>query len=331
MSATVNSDSRQSVGVLESTLTVVESARHVWVDERAVKALAQRWVQEKIVAPPWNEEVHWSDGTLNTATAILLLDTWNFCFWPDPGHTKWGIEYNGKDLNGYMALAASIKRAIEEGDKLYTASRMASLTHEDLKHIFRGRGEIPMLDARLANAHQVGQKLLDSWDGDFMKMLTAAGGSAVALTHLVVENFPCFDDRTVYYGREVKFYKRAQIMVMDLLGALHGEGVADFKDAARLTAFADYKIPQVLEAHGVLRYNPELVQMLLAYELIPEGDPLEVEIRACMVWAVEKLRLELLEQGMTVAPYELDWLLWNLGQEPIENEKPYHRTRTIFY
>lgn len=332
MSATIDSNNKQSIGVLESTLSVVEAARHVWIDERAVAGLADKWAKEKVEAPPWNEEVHWSDDSLlNTAGAILLLDTWNFCFWPDPGQTKWGIDYGGKSYNGYNALAASIKRAIEEGDLLYQPQRMALLTLSDLRHIFRGRGEIPMLEQRLANAHQVGQVLLDSWEGDFTKMLEAAAGSAVALTHLVIENFACFNDRSVYYGKEVKFFKRAQIMVMDLLGSLQGSELVDFQDASSLTAFADYKIPQVLEAQGVLRYNPELVQMLMGQEHIPQGDPLEVEIRAGMVWAVEKLRLALQERGMTVAPYELDWLLWNLGQQPVENEKPYHRTRTIFY
>lgn len=332
MSTGMDINSSQSVGVLESTLPVVEAARHVWVDERALEALADRWAEEKVTAPPWNEEVHWSDGTLaNTAGAVLLLDTWNFCFWPDPGETKWGIDYQGRALNGYMALAASIKRAIEGGDPLYRPERMAELSAQDLEQIFAGRGRIPMLEERLANAHQVGKKLVADWGGEFTNLLEAAQKSAVSLTHLIVENFPCFDDCSVYYGREVRFYKRAQILVLDLFGSLKSHELLNFEDASKLTAFADYKIPQVLEAHGVLRYNPELASSLVNYEQIPEGDPLEVEIRACMVWAVEKLRRALQTRGVNVAAYELDWLLWNLGQQPVDNEKPYHRTRTIFY
>lgn len=324
-------ETERGTGVLKSTLPVVEQARHVWIDERGVAKLAKLWVEENVQIPEWNEDVHWSDGTLNTALAILLLDAWNFCFWSDPGQEKWGIDYNGKAYNGYMALAASIKRAIDEGDAIYEPKRMASLTMKDLKHIFRGRGEIPMLKTRLANAHEIGNRLLKAWDGDIRKFLAAAEGSAVSLTQQVVDNFPCFDDHSVYFGREVKFYKRAQILVIDLMGALKGEALVDFHDADRLTAFADYKIPQVLEAHGVLRYTPQLDAQLQRYEQISEGDPLEIEIRAGMVWAVEFLRLELEARGRKVAPYELDWLLWNLGQKPVENEKPYHRTRTVFY
>lgn len=324
-------ETERGTGVLKSTLPVVEQARHVWIDERGVAELAKRWVEEKIAIPPWNEEVHWSDGSRRTASAILLLDAWNFCFWPDPGQEKWGIDYKGKAYNGYMGLAASIKRAIEEGDRLDDPKRMASLTMDDLRHIFRGRGEIPMLETRLRNAHQIGNCLLEKWGGDFANMLSAAEGSAVGLTSLIVENFPCFDDHTLYFGREVKFYKRAQILVIDLMGALAGDPLVDFHDADKLTAFADYKIPQVLEAHKVLRYTPQLEAQLEREEQIPEGDPLEVEIRAGMVWAVEFLRLEMEARGRKVAPYELDWLLWNLGQKPVDNQKPYHRTRTVFY
>jgi hypothetical protein len=84
-------ETERGTGVLKSTLPVVEQARHVWIDERGVARLAQRWTEEKVEIPAWNEEVHWSDGTLRTASAILLLDAWNFCFWPDPGRNGGSI------------------------------------------------------------------------------------------------------------------------------------------------------------------------------------------------------------------------------------------------
>lgn len=324
-------DAEIGLGVLPSTLSVVEKSRHVWIDERAVRRLAEHWSLERPAIPSWDDRYHWSDGTVNTATAILVLDAWNFCFWPEPGEAKWTIEYQGETLNGYRALAASVKRAIEEGHRLFDPRALKKLKKKDLRHIFRGQGEIPMLEERLRNAHEVARVLLEKWDGDFANMLRAAEGSAVTLAEMVTENFPCFDDVAIYYGREVKFHKRAQILVVDLMGALPDEELVKFHDLHRLSAFADYKIPQVLEAHGVLRYSPELVALVERQEKLPPGDPQEVEIRAAMVWAVELLRRELEGRGQAVTPFELDWLLWNLGQEPVQNERPYHRTRTIFY
>lgn len=319
------------LGVLASTLPVVELARHVWIDERAIEKLCGRWIDESAQVPAWDERYHWSDGTLKTATAILILDAWNFCFWPDSGQEKWRVKYRGKTVNGYMALAACVKRAIEEGYELYQPERLVELNAKDLKKIFRGQGEIPLLEKRLDHAHEIGRALLEKWDGDFANMLKAAEGSAVSLVELVIDSFPCFDDATIYRGREVKFYKRAQILPVDLMGAMRGEPLVDFHDIGSLTAFADYKIPQVLQAHGVLRYSPELMALLERREKLVCGDPTEVEIRAGMVWAVEMIRREMAERGRQLPPFELDWMLWNLGQEPMENEWPYHRTRTVYY
>lgn len=325
------SDSEVGVGVLRTTRTVVDSARHVWVDQRAIRELAKRFLSMGLAVPGWDDRYHWSDGSRKTATAILTLDAWNFCFWPDQGETKWTVDYNGEKLNGYRALAACVKRAIEEGVELHNPKVLASLTEEQAHSIFRGMGSIPLLEQRVENAREVGRVLERDWDGDFCNMLAACEGSAISLTEMVAESFTSFRDVSLYYGREVKFYKRAQILAVDLAGAMPKDELTQFHDLDQLSAFADYKIPQVLEAYGVLRYSPQLEAQLQRRELLPPSDPQEVEIRAAMVWAVEWLRLELEEQGQSRNASELDWMLWNLGQQPLEYEKPYHRTRTIFY
>lgn len=324
-------EKEQALGVLSSTLPVVEFARQVWIDMRAVRGLCDTILEEKKKAPGWNTDYHWSDGTLNTAGAVLVMDAWNFCFWPLNGEKKWTVEYRGEKANGYKALALSIKRALEEGIKLYDPQTLKNLTLKDLKHIFRGEGEIPLLKERLQNAHEVGRVLLERWDGDFANLLRACEGSAITLAEMIVENFPSFRDETIYYGREVKFYKRAQILVVDLVGALGDHELVQFHDLAHLTAFADYKIPQVLEAYSVLRYTPHLQAQLERGELLPPGCTTEVEIRAAMVWAVEFVRRELADRGEVFLPHELDWMLWNVGQKPMPEERPYHRTRTIYY
>lgn len=321
------SGTMRTPGVLETTLPVIEQARHVTIDQVAVTRLCRRWHDDPFPVPPWDDEVH-AGGDPN---AVLLLDALNFCFWPDPGKEKWSIDYRGRRLNGYMALAASLKRARDEGIPIFGADYLASLTEEQLAHVFRGHGSIPMLPERVANAREVGRVLQERFSGSFAEVIGRAAGSAVTLVELLVEHFPSFRDVTTYAGREVRFYKRAQICVIDLVGTFGGDSWGRFEDADRLTAFADYKIPQVLRAYGVLRYSPELAATVDDRMLIPAGDPREVEIRAAMVWAVEHLRRGLAELGRTATAYELDWFLWNLGQRPVENERPYHLTRTIYY
>lgn len=317
--------------ILPSTERVVQRARHVRLDLERLRQKAREWTSRSFEPPGWNTEVHWAGANEETANAVLLLDALNFCFWPDPGQTKWSIEYGGRCWNGYNALAASLKRAIEEGLTLFRAETLVGLGLEDLERVFRGHGMIPMLDERLQHCHQIGRVLLEKWNGSFAEQVRAARGSAVTLAESIARDYPCFFDLAEYDGETVVLLKRAQITVIDLLGTFGGESLGHFEDASCLTAFADYKIPQVLEAHGIMVYDEELSAAVGARAMIAPGDPREVEIRAAMVWAVEHLRQAFVELGQPVEAYQLDWFLWNLGQEPVENEKPYHRTRTIFY
>ncbi|MBI3925354.1 MAG: hypothetical protein HY319_07445 [Armatimonadetes bacterium] len=316
-------------GVLETTRAVVEAARDVRIDHQAIERLADAWVEHPL--PDWDTAVHWNDGSWRTTNYVLLLDALNFCFWPDEGEPKWGIHYGGKDLNGYRALAAALRRAVEEGRPLYDAGYLAALELGELQQIFRGRGSIPMPERRLENVREVGRVLGERWDGRFSAAVEEASGSAVALVGILERDFPSFRDIAEYDGRPVRLLKRAQITAVDLVGTFGAEGWGRFHDADRLTAFADYKIPQVLRARGVLAYSQRLADTVDRRTLIPAGEPREVEIRAAMIWAVEWIRQSLAARGAAHRAYEIDWMLWNQGQRPLAGERPYHRTRTIFY
>jgi len=61
------------------------------------------------------------------------------------------------------------------------------------------------------------------------------------------------------------------------------------------------------------------------------GSEEEVEIRASTIWATERLHQEMKYLGKDVNASEIDWLLWNLGQDDQFRAKPYHRTVTTFY
>ena len=300
--------------VLATTRPVVDAARHVTIDREQLERRCQAWRQDFQV-PPWNAAIHLSDPNY-----ILLLDALNFCFWADPGEPSWQVAYNGEIHGGYNALAAALKRAVEEGVPLTNADYLASLTEEQLAYVLRGnQGHIPLPKQRLSNAREVGTVLQSRFQGQFAN---AIKGSALQLVRVLVENFPSFRDVAIYNGQQVWLLKRAQITAVDLFGA----GCAKFDDLEKLTAFADYKIPQVLRALGILVYSSELAHVVDSMRQLPAGSPEEVEIRSCMIWAVEWI-----SQSIGRPAYEIDWLLWNVGQSEVENQRPYHRTRTIFY
>lgn len=327
------------IGVLETTAPVVAAARAVRIVPGAIArvaaVLAARSSGGGLPVPPWDKHYHWHDDRARAVNVTLLLDALNFCFWADPGETRWTLTYQGEELDGYWALAAALKRAIEvDSCPLWDADFLRHIGEDDVESIFHpagaSSGRIPLFGARLANMREVGRVLGARYDGWFGAAIAASAGSAPALVRRVVADFPSFDDTARYGGREVRLYKRAQILVGDLYGAFDGRDWGDFHDLEHLTAFADYKVPQLLRAEGVLDYGPALAARIDAREPIAPESPEEVEIRAATVWGVELLRRALAARGVGARAFEIDWYLWTVAQER-GGMAPYHRTRTVFY
>lgn len=316
------------LGVLETTRRVVDQADFVRIDRDAAARVAKLLAAEPTTPPGWNSELHWQGTPEQTANYLLLLDALNFCFWGEP---RWRVTYQGTRYDGYWALAAALKRALEDGLQLYDAAYLADLDAVRLQRVFQGEHTIPLFESRLDNAREVGQVLIERYGGQFARAIEMAGGSATRLVEIIVSSFPSFRDTASYKGTEIRFYKRAQILAGDLAGAFDGTGLGRFNDLSRITAFADYKVPQVLHALGILVYAPALGALLDQRREIAAGSLEEVEIRAATIWGVEELREQLASQGHHWDAYRVDWALWEMGQHLPSGVRPYHRTRTIAY
>ncbi len=308
--------------VLESVRWVVEHAEHVTLDEAALRLGAQR-LAEQASRCVW-DGLHLRDGTARTVQYLFVLDCLNFCFWPEP---RW--RYRGHD--GYVALAMALHDAVMRGDRVLDAASLAQMDKAHLQEILDGEHEIPLLDERVKILREAGTILQAHYDGHATRLVERAERSIVRLVELLAHDFSSFRDEASYRGRTVYFYKRAQIFCADLHGAFSGQRWGEFFDIDELTAFADYKVPQVLRHLGILRYSPELAASIDRREELLAGSPEEIEIRAHTIWAVELLKRELEKLGRSLRSFEIDWLLWNLGQREEFRQKPYHQTRTIFY
>ena len=85
-----------------------------------------------------------------------------------------------------------------------TASFTAAASLDVLRAVFRsddGEPKLPLLDERVASLQAAAQVLMAQWEGLFVNMLKAAGGSAMALLRLVLDHFPTFRDIHLYDGR----------------------------------------------------------------------------------------------------------------------------------
>ncbi|RHY05802.1 hypothetical protein DYB25_008720, partial [Aphanomyces astaci] len=94
---------------------------------------------------------------------------------------------------------------------------------------------------------------------------------------------------------------------------------------------ADYRVPQVLRPEGVLQYSLALDALIQAKTPIPSGSLMEVEIRACTIQAVEQLHAVLTAKGHRIKVIELDWLLWQIGENAKDHLPNHHRTWSVFY
>jgi len=317
--------------VLQSIVPVVRESRWVSLDEEAIATAVDRWGHGIASAPRWDHPCHYADGTAETVRWIFLLDVLNYSFWPDPGRPAWTVRYQGEAFSGYWALAASLKRAMDSGVPITRADYLAQMPEADLRDVFAGEGTIPLFETRLEHVREAGRRLLERWAGDAANLVHAAGGTASRLLRLVIRDFPSFRDEADYRGHRVLFWKRAQIFVSDLYQAFQGKHWGRFRDVAHLTAFADYKLPQVLRELGILRYDPGLAERIDRRERLSPGSPEEVEIRAMTIWAVESIRNHCLRLGRPVKSADVDHWLWHLGQLEPFRKRPYHLCRTIYY
>ena len=317
--------------VLATAKNVAEKSRQVRIDKKALVRFSRKLVEERIKVPPWNCPYHFCGGGEEMVSYLLVLDSLNFCFWPASGNDTWEIEYESSRLSGYHALAASLKQGIASGIPITKAEYLAGLSLDKLKQILGGRGELQLLEHRLKILNELGSLLLGQYGGEAHRLVESAQRSALRLARLLAEKLSSFRDVSEYLGHEVFLYKRAQIFAADLYGAFDGKEWGSFVDIHKLTAFADYKVPQALRHLGILYYARSLAKKVDQKIFLEAGSPEEVEIRANTIWAVELIRKELVLMGKGFKAFEVDWILWNMGQDPTFKTKPYHRTVTIFY
>ena len=221
---------------------VAERAVHVSIDQTAVEALAARIAAETrgrgeardATGAGWDETIHFVGPEGATVQYLFVLDALNFCFWPSEG--KWE----------YADLSSALKAAAEADELALSADALAEMDAPRLRALLGGR-DLPDMPSRVRLLREVGSVLNDKYRGSAANLVEECGGSAVALVAAVVRDFPGFRDEAHYPSLgEVRFYKRAQIFVGDVYGALKGQGLGRFADVGQLTMFADYRVPQIL-------------------------------------------------------------------------------------
>jgi Potential Queuosine, Q, salvage protein family len=260
---------------------------------------------------------HFSGGDAEAQTAfVLCLDAINF------GSGWWPTIRKRAGCSGYETIATGLTKRFRANGP-WTCEQLVGLSTNEVARVLGQAREHPLIGQFTACLRDLGAHVQAEHRGRFTGVLDVAGGSAVALVNLLA-GWDAFADVSLYDGREVPFYKRAQIAAADINRA----GVAELDGEERLTAFADNLVPHVLRLDGVIRLDPALARAIDSGELLVHGSPAEVELRASAVHAIELLSDAC---DRRLCPAQIDAILWNRGREQRYKAVPRPRSRSTAY
>lgn len=303
---------------------IKESSKYVSDNSKYVKINYEK-IDEIIDGGEFNAIRYWLDTNpfnildmnyRDIVNFLLLYHTiGDYCFWGDP---KWEIDTEVGKLDGSYAIMYILINRFRNNNDM-------NMSYEEFADMLKGNVEIPLLKERY-NCLVEMNKYLDSIVKDFYDEIKDLKVD-IDLLDYVVSTFSYFKDETNYNGVNVYFYKRAQLLVSDIL---HVRKMLENieVDYSNLMGCADYKIPQVMNALGMLEYEYDLEYKLARKEELQEDSIEEIEIRAndlvVIDYIYEKLNRE-------VCRMDINDYIWLLGQDKSKINKNYHRTRTIRY
>ena len=235
------------------------------------------------------------------------------------GSGWWPTVRKRPGLSGYATMAAGVEERFDSNGP-WTPAELAAMDAATIATVLGQGPEHPLMAQFAAALRDVGAHIRRDHGGRFLGVSeTAASIPALAGA---LASWNSFADASRYEGREVPFFKRAQLTAADL----HRAGVSDLPGLDRLTAFADNLVPHVLRVDGVLDLDPELTERIEAGDLLAHGSPEEVELRACAVHAIE-----LLAAASSLTAAEIDSALWNRGRDRRYKSLPRPRSRNTAY
>jgi hypothetical protein len=322
--------------VLESLHYAIESSHDVHTHYDKIVEVASWMAYEELPMPEFALPFGVGQGDANEAIDfVMVADSIDTAFTNFDTHTKFQMDYAGRQWSDSDAEFACLKRATEQGVPILDGKYLSTVTHAELDKIFRGNIEMPMLDEKVAVLHQVGKVLTEKYDGRFHNFVHACSpklyDNGNGLIDRLVTEFPRFNDVSMLDGHEIKFYKLAQLGIWMLYSTLHSSGKFRLDDPRKMTAFADYIVPVALRLVGITSYSKELEHAINTYQLIPRDSRWEIEIRAHCIYSTALLSEEinkLRSPDTQVIIPQIDARLWTHYHT---TTWPHHLTKTIMY
>lgn len=117
-------------------------------------------------------------------------------------------------------MTKNLAKVLDSNPEYFSPDNLAKTTSAFLKSTIFNNMDFALLDERSRIVSEIGVVLSNYYHGSFIEYLEKADWDAVKLVRQIAMDFTGFRDEAIFNGEQVFFYKRAQILVADLYGAL---------------------------------------------------------------------------------------------------------------
>lgn len=312
--------------VVDSCEYVFNNSKNVSVDTKHINNFVKDFKPQEVFFQDIVKDFVFNSFT-QKLNFIFVFSWMNFAYW---NKVKWEFNLHGEYHGSTWGFLLALKTYLNKNPEFLSNQYIQSLDYQSFTKIFQGRGEL-LLDERYELLKYCANVFEKEFDFDLRNILKKCDYDALCLVDLLVKKFPkAFNDKVNYNKKEIYFYKKAQV----LLSYIDNLDIDNYsiKNVDKLTAFADYRLPQALRQYGILQYDTSLAKKVDNLEFIEYGSDEEVEIRANTVIAVERLKVEIKAQyDYEISAREIDNMLWNYARNNSHVMKPHHRTVSVFY
>ena len=284
---------------------IAASCKHVTIDLGSIPALLP-WLTPGPPNEAWRGYISPVDpvapdlGRIFFELALTISQFGGFIgYRPDGTLETWK-----RDSSGVKAILTTMT-AIRDAKKLPGID----IRHDHDRELAHFLIDTPFASQRLAMLKEVGTP---EARGFFERHLTAArcrdGSYCFNVLHMV--GLACRFPKS--FGEDPLFFKKASLLLMTMEIALNQLGA---KAKALTLPPADYRIPQILEGLGILRFSDALSTRITDGHVFRIADPEVRAIRAMTVEAVGHIKAGYERQrGHAITCAELDGLLYMLSR-----------------
>ena len=129
----------------------------------------------------------------------------DYCFWGDP---KWEVQTEIGTMDGSYAIMYLILNRFKFNNNF-------EMSFDEFKNLLKGNITIPLLEDRYQNLVKMNE-FLKSKNESFYQLIKELNVDS-ELFEFIVNNLDYFKDVSDYEGKEILFYKRAQLLTSDIL------------------------------------------------------------------------------------------------------------------